>query len=53
MSLAGDRLIDPLMPTLGGLVVFMASSISTYAVGEPARKRASGAVSSSIWPPRS
>jgi adenylate cyclase len=32
VSLAGDRLIDPLMPTLGGLVVFMAASISTYAV---------------------
>ena len=32
VSLAADRLIDPLMPTLGGLVVFMASSISSYAV---------------------
>ena len=32
MSLAEDRLIDPLMPTLGGLVVFMASSVSSYAV---------------------
>jgi adenylate cyclase len=31
-SLATDRLIDPLMPTLGGLVVFMASSASAYAV---------------------
>jgi adenylate cyclase len=32
VSLAADRLIDPLMPTLGGLVVFMGSSISSYAV---------------------
>jgi adenylate cyclase len=31
-SLTADRLIDPLMPTLGGLVVFMASSVSAYAV---------------------
>jgi len=31
-SLATDRLVDPLMPTLGGLVVFMASSASAYAV---------------------
>jgi len=31
-SLAADRLIDPLTPTLGGLVVFMASSVSAYAV---------------------
>jgi adenylate cyclase len=32
LSLAADRLIDPLMASLGGLVVFMASSISSYAV---------------------
>jgi adenylate cyclase len=31
-SLAADRLIDPLMSTLGGLVVFMASSVGSYAV---------------------
>lgn len=32
LALGADRLIDPLMPALGGLVVFMASSISSYAV---------------------
>jgi adenylate cyclase len=31
-SLAGDRLIDPLMPSLGGLFVFMTSSVSSYAL---------------------
>jgi adenylate cyclase len=31
-SLTGDRLIDPVMPSLGGLVVFMASSLSSYAL---------------------
>lgn len=32
LSLASDRLIDPLMPTLGGLAVFMTSSVTSYAV---------------------
>jgi adenylate cyclase len=31
-SLASDRLIDPVMPSLGGLVVFMTSSLSSYAL---------------------
>lgn len=31
-SVAADRLIDPLMPSLGGLVVFMTSSITSYAL---------------------
>ena len=31
-SLAGDRLIDPLMPSLGGLFVFMTTSVSAYAL---------------------
>ena len=31
-SLVGDRLIDPLMPSVGGLFVFMTSSVSTYAL---------------------
>ncbi|MDI1261940.1 MAG: adenylate/guanylate cyclase domain-containing protein [bacterium] len=31
-SVTADRLIDPLMPSLGGLVVFMTSSISSYAL---------------------
>ena len=31
-SLTSDRLIDPLMPTLAGLVAFMSASISTYAM---------------------
>src|SRR4051812_35211822 len=32
ISLASDRLIDPSMPTLAGLVAFMAASISTSAM---------------------
>jgi adenylate cyclase len=31
-SLLGDRLIDPVTPSFGGLVVFMAASISSYAL---------------------
>ena len=31
-SLLGDRLIDPLMPSIGGIFVFMASSVSSYAL---------------------
>lgn len=31
-SLLGDRLIDSLMPSIGGLFVFMTSSVSSYAL---------------------
>jgi adenylate cyclase len=31
-SLVGDRLVDPLMPSIGGLFVFMTSSVSSYAL---------------------
>jgi len=31
-SLAGDRLIDPVMPSVAGTVVFMMSSLSSYAL---------------------
>ena len=31
-SLVGDRLIDPMMPSIGGLFVFMTSSVSSYAL---------------------
>lgn len=31
-SLVGDRLIDPVMPSIGGLFVFMTSSVSSYAL---------------------
>ena len=31
-SLVGDLLIDPVMPTVGGLVVFMTSTVSSYAL---------------------
>ena len=31
-SLLGDRLVDPLMPSVGGLVVFMTSTVSSYAL---------------------
>ncbi len=31
-SLLGDRLIDPVMPSLAGLTVFMASSLGSYAL---------------------
>jgi adenylate cyclase len=31
-SLTGDRLVDPVMPSLCGLVVFMTASISSYAL---------------------
>jgi len=31
-SLVGDRLVDPLMPSFGGLFVFLASSVSSYAL---------------------
>jgi adenylate cyclase len=32
LSLTGDRLLDPLMPSLGGIFVFMTSSVSAYAL---------------------
>jgi adenylate cyclase len=31
-SLIGDRLVDPLMPSIGGLFVFLTSSVSSYAL---------------------
>jgi adenylate cyclase len=31
-SLVGDRLVDPLMPSIGGLIVFLTSSVSSYAL---------------------
>ncbi|MBR1213987.1 adenylate/guanylate cyclase domain-containing protein [Bradyrhizobium sp. JYMT SZCCT0180] len=31
-SLLGDRLIDPVMPSIGGLFVFMTASVSSYAL---------------------
>jgi adenylate cyclase len=31
-SLVGDRLVDPLMPSIGGLFVFLTSSVSSYAL---------------------
>lgn len=31
-SLVGDRLVDPLMPSIGGLFVFLMSSVSSYAL---------------------
>ncbi len=31
-SLVGDRLVDPLMPSIGGLFVFLASSVTSYAL---------------------
>ncbi|MGH6712247.1 MAG: CHASE2 domain-containing protein [Bradyrhizobium sp.] len=31
-SLLGDRLVDPLMPSIGGLFVFLASSVTSYAL---------------------
>lgn len=31
-SLVGDRLVDPVMPSIGGLFVFMTSSVSSYAL---------------------
>ena len=31
-SLIGDRLIDPMMPSIGGLFVFLTSSVSSYAL---------------------
>ena len=31
-SLVGDRLVDPLMPLIGGLFVFLTSSVSSYAL---------------------
>ena len=31
-SLVGDRLIDPMMPSIGGLFVFMTSSVSSFAL---------------------
>jgi adenylate cyclase len=31
-SLLGDRLVDPLMPSVGGVFVFLASSVSSYAL---------------------
>lgn len=31
-SLVGDRLVDPLMPSIGGLFVYLTSSVSSYAL---------------------
>jgi adenylate cyclase len=31
-SLVGDRLVDPLMPSIGGLFVFLTSSVTSYAL---------------------